>query len=107
MPGYRQDQFYLLQQLAKYLRKNHLYSPVIKQFEDVKGGHCSGFTFVWLYAKWLTEQAALLNDPNAKYDDINWFNHTIKLISTWDGERRFNKEDHESSPKSLGVPVRV
>jgi len=48
------------------------------------GGHCVGFTVIWLYAKWLSTQPK--SEPPKPRDDYDWLKKTLTSIDNWDGE---------------------
>lgn len=60
-------------------------------------GHCSGFTTVWLFAKFLEAQPIQYDEKgNAiERDDTTWFFKTLHTIQRWKGEKlnEFSSQD--------------
>lgn len=88
----------ILTKLEKYLQWRNEKKPYDKDIKaeldknlllSLKEGLCSGFASIWGYARLLQDQPIrfdTLNQPLPR-DDLDWFYHTLNMISAWD-ERR-------------------
>lgn len=71
--------------LKEYLDINDKSIDLIERFDAI---YCEGFSFLWLYAKFLS-----INTAQDENDYCSWFQSTIRLIKNWDTERELEKQE--------------
>lgn len=102
------SQLIILSKIASYLQKEKRDPDFIQKIKG-SSGFCNGISTVWLYSKWSTFHAEEEREKNAsafsflwqwldtapekKRDDSKWFNTTVDLITTWDGQRELTQEE--------------
>lgn len=91
--------------LASYLKDKSRNPDIIKIFED--RGHCFGFTFLALYAKWLQDQPVRLGadgNPTPR-DDYKWLSDTLTRLNHWDGISPLSKEDENHFERLISLLI--
>ncbi len=97
-------QNHLLEQFGKYLKVAHkLDERRAKEIKDItinekprdedfirkiknSEGHCSGFTPLFLYSRWLQDQPREKGREHIERDDLEWLNRVLKRLAKWRGD---------------------
>lgn len=81
------NQAHLLDQLALYLKRVDPQKPrdesIITKIKN-SDGYCSGFTPLFLYAKWLSFNK--IHSQSVQRDDAQWLHGVIKKLAKWNGD---------------------
>ena len=88
------SQTHIKKQIVRFLSSQPDRDRSFIQSIQNNSGFCKGFTILWLYSKWLSNQPKKL-DCVAARDDIKWFWDSLSIISLWDGNRSLSPNEIE------------